>query len=188
MSLPTLLPPNATPLERRLTASGFAGAAGIVPTLWHPATCPARLLPWLAWAESVDDWNEEWSEERKRAVIAASRAVHRLKGTPAAIRQALAARGQEDAVIIERYDNWKFDGSSLYDGTRQYGGSLNWAVYKVILKRPITLDQAQALQQTIAGVTRNCCHLVGFDYQQAALRYNATARYDGSYTHGLITT
>jgi len=185
---PSLLPPNATPLEKRIAGSGFAAPAQIVPTLWDADTCPAALLPWLAWAESVDDWNAEWSEERQRAVIKASRAVHRLKGTPAAIKQALSARGQPDAEVIERYDNWKYDGSCLHDGTREYGGSLTWAVYKIILKRPLTQDQALLLEDSIKAVSRNCCQLAGFDYRQAAVRYNSTARYDGSYTHGLINT
>jgi len=182
----SLLPPNATPLEQRIAASASPAPAGLVPTLWDPATCPAHLLHVLAWAESVDDWDPTWPEGVQRAVIAASRAVHRRKGTPAAIKQALAARGQPDAVVLERFDNWQYDGSSAYNGVRQHGGSLNWAVYKILLKRPITLDQAAALQLAISQVTRNCCHLIGIDYSQAALRHNGAGRYDGSYTHGLI--
>lgn len=185
---PSLLPPNATVLEKRIAASGFAPPTALIPSLWDADTCPEALLPWLGWAESVDDWNTEWSEDRQRAVIKSSRAVHRIKGTPAAIKQALAARGQADAEVIERYDNWKYDGNSLHDGTREYGGSLTWAVYKIILKHPITQDQATELENSIISVTRNCCRLAGFDYRQAAIRYNATARYDGSYTHGLINT
>lgn len=184
----SLLPPNATVLERRIAESASTMPAGIVPALWNAATCPADQLHVLAWAESVDDWDPIWSEDRKRAVIAESRNVHRLKGTPAAIKRALAVRGQPDAVILERYDNWKRDGSSDHDGTRQHGGGLRWAVYKVILKRPITLDQAASIQTTIAQVTRNCCHLVGFDFSQAALRHDGTARRDGSFTRGLINT
>lgn len=182
----SLLPPNSTPLERNIAASAGEAPVGIVPTLWNADTCPAHLLHVLAWAESVDDWDATWSIDRKRAVIKESRAIHRLKGTPSAIKRALAVRGQPDAVLLERYDNWKRDGSNDHDGTREHGGGLRWAVFKVILMRPITQDQAIAILTTIAQVTRNCCHLIGFDFTQAALRHNGNARRDGSYTRGLI--
>jgi phage tail P2-like protein len=90
-----LLPPNATPQERAL--SDAVARIGNVPTptrqLWNPQTCPAALLPWLAWAFSVDDWNTEWSEQQKRDVIAASFTVHRSKGTIGAVKASLAALG-----------------------------------------------------------------------------------------------
>ncbi|MCD9124037.1 phage tail protein I, partial [Cupriavidus sp. UGS-1] len=49
----SLLPPNATPLERNLATVGAEAIAGVpVPLrdLWNPATCPPALLPFLAWA------------------------------------------------------------------------------------------------------------------------------------------
>ena len=55
-----LLPPNASALERAIAATG----AGIdtlpvaVRDVWNPATCPVALLPWLAWALAVDEWDE----------------------------------------------------------------------------------------------------------------------------------
>ncbi|MBG8794166.1 phage tail protein I [Salmonella enterica subsp. enterica] len=30
--------------------------------MWNPATCPIRFLPYLAWAFSVDRWDESWTE------------------------------------------------------------------------------------------------------------------------------
>lgn len=167
----SLLPPNATALERRLAGSGFATPAGLVPGLWNADTCPAALLPWLAWAESVDDWNPAWSEERQRAVIQTSRAVHRLKGTVAAIKQALIARGQPDAEVVER--------------TRP---DTNWAIYKIILRQPITISQARELRASVVAVARNCCLLDGFDYVQAALLHNNFAHRNGSYTRGYINS
>lgn len=53
----------------------------LLASLYDPRTCPARLLPYLAWAFSVDLWKDDWSEEKKRSVIAATPALHRLKGT-----------------------------------------------------------------------------------------------------------
>jgi P2-related tail formation protein len=51
----SLLPPNVSGLERALEqASARVGDIPVpIDPLWNPATCPARLLPWLAWALSV---------------------------------------------------------------------------------------------------------------------------------------
>jgi phage tail P2-like protein len=51
------------------------------------------LLPWLAWALSVDSWNADWPEAIKRVVIAESVVVHRHKGTIGALRRAIGALG-----------------------------------------------------------------------------------------------
>lgn len=92
----SLLPPNSTPVER--AAEGLASHVRDLPVairdLWNPATCPPAFLPWLAWALSVDSWRSDWSVATKRKVIAASPRVHRLKGTVAAVRAAIAPFGQ----------------------------------------------------------------------------------------------
>lgn len=62
-------------------------------SLYDPATCPAALLPWLAWAFSVDEWNPNWSETQKRGAISSSVYVHRHKGTIGAVKAALSALG-----------------------------------------------------------------------------------------------
>ena len=92
---PTLLPPNATPLERALeqALARIEDVPVPVDTLWDPWRCPAELLPWLAWACSVDEWDPDWPEHVKRRVIAAAPDVHRLKGTCAAVERALRAIG-----------------------------------------------------------------------------------------------
>ena len=89
----SLLPANATALERRLEQVLARIEQIDVPLrdLWNPTTCPAALLPWLAWALSVDTWRSDWPEATKRAVIAAAPQVHRLKGTAAAVKAAVAA-------------------------------------------------------------------------------------------------
>ncbi|CAE7405611.1 J [Symbiodinium microadriaticum] len=81
--------------------AAFCNAAtarlGAVPVpikwLWHVDLCPPELLPWLAWALSVDEWDPAWSDDQKREVIAASAAIHRIKGTRAAVERALATLG-----------------------------------------------------------------------------------------------
>lgn len=87
-----LLPPNATPLERALAS--LTARIGAIPipleALIDPATCPAELLPWLAWGESVDIWETSWSEATKRQAIAESIVLHRRKGTRWAVETVLA--------------------------------------------------------------------------------------------------
>lgn len=98
---PSLLPPNATALERR-AAHALGNAERInVPlrALWQPQECPAHLLPWLAWALSVDEWDDQWSEAQKRRAVEASVQVHRHKGTLGALKRALSAVDYQIKVV-----------------------------------------------------------------------------------------
>lgn len=94
----TLLPPNYSALDRHLEQvirRRFDSLpVEILRQWWQPSNCPKQILPHLARQYSVDIWREEWSEERKRAVIAASPQLHRIKGTRAAIELALESYGQ----------------------------------------------------------------------------------------------
>ena len=92
--------------------------------VWNPATCPSHILPWLAWAMSVDNWDANWSDEQKRATIAASVAVHRVKGTIGALNKALGAVGYkvqvEDRITGLPYRfrlNVDLEGQELADDT-----------------------------------------------------------------------
>lgn len=95
MSEARILPNNATPLERALEkiASTVLDVPVTFDTLWHPDRCPTTHLHILALTYSVDVWKPEWPEATKRAVIKAAPAVHRLKGTRAALTTAIGAFG-----------------------------------------------------------------------------------------------
>jgi phage tail P2-like protein len=101
----TLLPPNATTLERNAAAA--MAALGDIPVplrdLMRPVSIPAAVLPWLAWHMSVDGWDEVWTDAQRRAVIASSYQVHRQKGTAGAVRAAIAALG----LSAEIYEWWQ---------------------------------------------------------------------------------
>jgi phage tail P2-like protein len=96
----SLLPPNATQLERLAAEAGAAGAElpVILRDLWDPEDCPEHLLPWLAWAWSADSWSDDWSARQKRNTIAEALAVQQIKGTIGAVRQALGALGFQTRV------------------------------------------------------------------------------------------
>lgn len=99
-----LLPPNATITEVNLdeALSRVENVPTPARTTINPDTAPVSILPWLAWSQSVDNWDPNWSNNQKRAVIKAAFAVHRQKGTVFALREALAALGY-DLVVQEWY-------------------------------------------------------------------------------------
>lgn len=99
----SLLPPNSTPFERAeslTSAARYPLPYEIVRHAVDPWKCPSHLLPWLAWSWSVDLWNDKWSDERKRQVIARAIELHRLKGTPAGLRRHVKLVDAEVKQII----------------------------------------------------------------------------------------
>ncbi|OSM94642.1 phage tail protein I [Lonsdalea populi] len=99
----SLLPPGSSMLERRLAkACGDISALSVpVRQLWNPDACPASFLPYLAWAFSVDRWDEQWPETVKRQVIKDAYFVHRHKGTLGALRRVVEPFG-----YLIRIDEW----------------------------------------------------------------------------------
>lgn len=99
----SLLPLNSTVLERGLEAAADESPAIPLRTLYNPDTCPAELLPQLAWAWSVDRWDEKWPEAVKRSVIRSAFYVHSHKGTIGALRRAVEPLG----YLIEVREWWQ---------------------------------------------------------------------------------
>lgn len=95
-----LLPINATEQERGLStaAARLGDVATPLRDVWNPDTCPAKLLAWLAWAFSVDQWDSTWTEAQQREFIKRSVEIHRYKGTIGAVQDALGALGVQAAV------------------------------------------------------------------------------------------
>lgn len=92
----SILPPNATKLEgaiEKIIAARLAGVPVAIDAIWNPETCPAALLPWLAWGLSLDLWNPDWTEAQKRAAVADAIRFQQRKGTPASLR-----------IVLDRFD------------------------------------------------------------------------------------
>lgn len=183
----SILPPNSTDLELALEAATARIGAVPVPnaTLWDAANCPAAFLPWLAFALSVDDWNPDWPEATKRAVIAASVSVHRRKGTVGAMRRAMIAADYGSAEIREAGSTTVFNGDFLFDGSLTYTPTDHWAEYRIILAAPITLLAAAVLRSFLASVAPVRCRLKALDFTGAPNFYNGATSFDGAYTHGV---
>ncbi|MCH5571179.1 phage tail protein I [Pseudomonas syringae pv. syringae] len=99
----SLLPLNSTQLERAIEVATNEVTQIPLRTLYNPQTCPAHLLYHLAWAWSVDRWDDEWSEPVKRAAIAASFFIHARKGTIGAIRRVVEPLG----YLIDVMEWWE---------------------------------------------------------------------------------
>ncbi|MDP2128184.1 MAG: phage tail protein I [Pseudohongiella sp.] len=143
-----LLPPNVTPLERALSEALDRPLPVIVKQVWNADECPAAILPWLAWAFSVDSWDNSWSDAQKRAVIKASVEVHNIKGTIGALKTALASLGYSIDVI-----EWFQEGGDPYtfrvNVTLQTEGISSPATYDEIAS---VADGAKNLRSHLAGV------------------------------------
>lgn len=182
-----LLPPNATALERAAAdAIGARADMGVpVRDLWSPERCPAPLLPWLAWALSVDVWDDAWPEATRRRVIAESLSIHRIKGSRASVERAIAAMGLGEVTIVEGVDAIFYDGGSLHDGQQDYGLPHFWWEYRVYVRRLLSIAQADQMRAALAAVQPLRCRLAEVWFVEAAALYDGQRLYDGTYSHGV---
>jgi phage tail P2-like protein len=100
-----LLPSTSTPLERQ-AAQALAQIQRVpIPlrTLYNPDLCPLPLLPYLAWAFSVDRWDSKWTEAAKRAAIRSAYYIHSRKGTIGSLRRVVEPLG----YLIEIIEWWQ---------------------------------------------------------------------------------
>lgn len=86
---------GSSALEQRAAAACAVISDLSVPLrdLWNPWRCPVKFLPYLAWAFSVDRWEETWSETEKRQAVSDAFWIHQRKGTVAAVRRVIETLG-----------------------------------------------------------------------------------------------
>ena len=143
-----LLPVGSSPLEVAAAAACAELAAMPVPLreLWNPATCPVNLLPYLAWAFSVDHWDEGWTEETKRSVVSSAFFVHRHKGTIGAIRRVVEPLG----YLIKLREWWE---------TNAEPGTFSLDIG--VLENGITEEMYLEMERMIADAKPVSRHLTG---------------------------
>lgn len=146
--MPSLLPLNSTSLELAIEAATDEVTEIPLRTLYNPQTCPPHLLYHLAWAWSVDRWDEEWSEPVKRAAIAASFFIHEHKGTIGAIRRVVEPLG----YLIDVMEWWQ---------TRPEGGPGTFALVVGVLDTGITEEMYYELTALIDDAKPVSRHLTG---------------------------
>lgn len=184
----SLLPANATDLERGIEAATARVSDVPVPLrdTWNPDTCPPALLPWLSWAFSVDQWDANWTDDVKRAVIRSSAEVHRRKGTVGAVRAVFTALGFGDVTIVEGLNRNKYNGAIKYNGAATYGDPAKWPYYRVEFNKVLSTAQANLAVKMLENVAPLRCKLVALDFTNATLIHNGVAKYDGSYKYGVV--
>lgn len=145
-----LLPTGSSPLE--VAAAKACAEIEKTPVrireLWNPDTCPANLLPWLAWAFSVDRWDEKWPEATKRAVIRDAYFIHCHKGTIGAIRRVVEPLG----YLINVTEWWE---NSDPPGTFRLDIG--------VLESGITEAMYQEMERLIADAKPASRHLIGLN-------------------------
>lgn len=148
----SLLPKNATEQELALEAAMARIENVPVPVrdLWNPDKCPVELLPWLAWAFSVDYWNDAWSEQQKRQVIKSSYQVHAKKGTIGALKDALQAVGFDTAVIEWFNENPQADPYTFKIEVQATGRAVEDHVYDEIEK---IVEAAKNVRSHLSQIT-----------------------------------
>lgn len=140
-------------------------------------TIPIKLLEFLAWEKSVDNWNSEWSEEVKRQVVTESFNLHQKKGTPAALEKVLFDAGYGDAKVIERKD------ASLDDPDISHW---EWEEYKVQMTKPLTIAQGEEVKSILANVAPARSRLLGLYFDVNLYLYNNKIDHSGINTYGAV--
>ncbi|MDD2047332.1 phage tail protein I [Pseudomonas putida] len=144
----SLLPLNSTALEQAIEAAGVEVTDIPLRTLYNPDTCPAHLLHQLAWAWSVDRWDETWPEAIKRSVIRSAFYVHAHKGTIGALRRVVEPLG----YLIEVLEWWE-------EAPRGVPGTFRLQVG--VLETGITEEMYQELERLIDDAKPVSRHLIG---------------------------
>lgn len=150
MGAQQLLPGNSTLLERQ-AAQALAQIQRVpIPLrqLCNPDTCPVNVLPYLAWAFSVDRWDSNWTEATKRAAIRSSRYIHAHKGTIGALRRVVEPLG----YLIEVMEWWE---------TVPEGVPATFALQVGVLETGITEEMYQELTWLIDDAKPLTRHLTG---------------------------
>ncbi len=145
----------------------------------NPDTCPVEMLPFLAWAHSVDAWPAGATEVDKRAIIKSAVATHRIKGTPQAIKNALAAAGYGEATIREGVGTWQLDGSVKLDGARHFSISDGWARWGVEIENSDPVPSQELIALLIQTAPARC-RLISIGYARLFSRLDGTWLLDGS--------
>ncbi|QTI81498.1 phage tail protein I (plasmid) [Roseomonas marmotae] len=176
-----LLPSSASSHERALSLATARTGEVATPlrSVWDADTCPAELLPWLAWAFGVDEWDAGWPEEAKRETIRTAILVQQRKGTIWSIKRAISAAGYGDSSLVEGED------AIPAEHTVPWPQETHWALYAFTLTRPISNAQAAQVRRILSLVAPARCHLVALNFEQASHLYNNRITYNGDYNHGV---
>ncbi|KAF1003633.1 MAG: hypothetical protein GAK36_00210 [Pseudomonas sp.] len=163
-----LLPLNASPLERALADVQVADLPVPIRELLDPNQCPVALLPYLAWAWSVDRWDPAWDDAVKRKAVAAAFRIHQHKGTIAALRRVIEPLG----YLIEVIEWWQ---------TTPAGEAGTFRLRIGVLDSGISEAMYQEVERLIDDAKPLTRHLIGLDIslESQGRIYIGPGYYDG---------
>jgi len=107
MEFKSILPNNATQLERDIEASVSRFEKFSTETIldiWQSETCPLDIVTWLSWTLSVEIWKLDWPESIKRDFLKKSVELHLKKGTRHSIDLILSCLGIKTYRIVEWWE------------------------------------------------------------------------------------
>lgn len=147
-----LLPVGSSPLE--LAAAESLAQIERVPIpireLWNPDKCPVHLLPYLAWAFSVDRWDKNWTEKAKRDAVKAAMFIHKHKGTIGALRRVVEPLG----YFIRVSEWWQ---------TNETAGTFRLMIG--VLETGMSEEMYSELEDVIFDAKPASRHLIGLNIQ-----------------------
>ena len=144
----------------------------LVRTLDHIEDADALQLQHFAeWFSLSDEpaWSRAASIEARRSLVAGAVMLHRLKGTPWAVKRVLELIGMGPGTrVIEGGVQRVYDGTVAADGSRLYSGAA-WAEYSIEadLGEDAGLDAGTGalIREVLAGIAPARCHLVDVTYR-----------------------
>jgi P2-related tail formation protein len=169
----------------------------------------ADALPYLAKQFDLlgyKGWALADTEQKKRDLIKQAVELHRYKGTPWSIKEALKKVGYPDAQIQEGVGIIHYyDGTINYNGSSFYGNLGHWAYFKVLFNllnftQFIPSADLELVTQLILEYKNVRSHLYGLNFvanfeeqvnvnenlemaANAAATDQTLARFDGTYTY-----
>ncbi|QNX72861.1 phage tail protein I [Acinetobacter seifertii] len=155
-----LLPKSSTDFERKIsTITDKSTNLDIrINTLTTVKNAPKEFLPLLAWQNSVDRWNRNWSEKEKISQIKAAFKIHQKKGTVAALKEITEAFNYSLTV-----HEWWQETPNNTPGTFQItietnGNSLTETAYKTLIE---LIHDAKPLTRELKGIEINVINVEG---------------------------
>lgn len=154
----SLLPPNATPLERAMesiTVDMLLPVDFDCRSLWSAEQCPVHLLPWLASALGLDDWDDQWPEHIKRSEVANAIEIQSIKGTIYSIKKAAASFGV--TTTVREYRDYPDDMAPCHYQITATGGTaeIQYNMEKAVFKAVRASDSFTLVNGTAGGATLN---------------------------------
>lgn len=155
-----------------------------ITSLWNADSCPSDMLAFLAWAFSVDEWDEGWPDEFKRQTIREAMSVQSRKGTVWSVKRVLANAGLGTVTLVEGLISILRDGSQTRNGFVTHGDPTQWATYRAVLDRPVSNAQAAQVRRILQATAPARCKLLEFVFTQANNLHNGAITRNGTFNRG----